>query len=200
MKYLISRVLLKIIHIIYRLYFSSYWLICKNQFAKIGNNTFIKLPFISYGLENVFIGNNFTADKNLKIRTFTSFNGRQHFTPKIRIGDNVNMQTDCHISCISSIFIGDNTLLASSVYITDHFHGVPDYSDLAIAPIERNLFSKGGIHIGKNVWIGEKVTILPGVTIGDFSIIGANSVVTKNIPASSIACGIPAKVIKTIKP
>lgn len=61
------------------------------------------------------------------------------------------------------------------------------------------MYSKGDVSIGKNVWIGEKATILPGVTIGEGSIIGANSVVTKNIPPYSIACGIPAKVIKKLK-
>ena len=53
--------------------------------------------------------------------------------------------------------------------------------------------------IGKNVWVGEKVTVLPGVHIGEGSIIGANSVVTHDIPPYSIAVGIPAKVIKTVK-
>lgn len=58
------------------------------------------------------------------------------------------------------------------------------------------MFSKE-VHIGNNVWIGEFVSILPGVTIGDGSIIGSTSVVSKDIPAFSIAVGSPAKVIKT---
>ena len=54
------------------------------------------------------------------------------------------------------------------------------------------------IHIGENVWIGSHATILPGVTIGDNAIIAAGSVVTKDIPANSIAAGVPAKIIKKI--
>lgn len=69
-------------------------------------------------------------------------------------------------------------------------------SDLVYPPLLRPLYSKGQVVIGKNVWIGDKVTILPGVSIGDGSVIAANSVVTKSIPPYSIAAGIPAKIIK----
>lgn len=58
------------------------------------------------------------------------------------------------------------------------------------------IYSKGAIVIGDNVWIGEKAAILAGVTIGEGAIIGANAVVTKNIPPYSIAAGIPARIIK----
>ena len=121
------------------------------------------------------------------------------YTPQIKIGNNVNIQTDCHISAINSVIIEDNVLIASFVYISDHSHGTCDYFESLISPIKRRLYSKGAVCIGKNVWIGEKATILPGVTVGEGSIIGANSVVTKNIPAYSIACGTPARVIKRLK-
>jgi acetyltransferase-like isoleucine patch superfamily enzyme len=67
-----------------------------------------------------------------------------------------------------------------------------------IAPALRDLFSKGPVRIGKRVWIGENACILPGVSIGDGAVIGAGSVVTKDIPPNSIAAGNPAKVIRTI--
>ena len=67
------------------------------------------------------------------------------------------------------------------------------------SPVEREIYSKGAVRIGNNVWIGDKATILPGVTIGDGVIIGANSVVTKNIPDYCVVGGNPAKVIKSIK-
>lgn len=119
--------------------------------------------------------------------------------PKLIIGNNVNIQSDCHIGCINEVIIEDGVLMASFVFISDHSHGQSIYSEMEIPPIERPLHSKGPIHICKNVWIGEKVSVLPNVTIGEGSIIGANSVVTKDIPPFSIACGVPAKVIKTIK-
>ena len=134
----------------------------------------------------------------MKLRCFKEWRG-QKYTPEIKIGNNVNIQTDCHISAINSVIIEDNVLIASFVYISDHAHGDNQYFDLNIPPIDRPLFSKGSIYIGKNVWIGEKVTVLPGVHIGEGSIIGANSVVTHDIPPYSIAVGIPAKVIKAVK-
>lgn len=70
---------------------------------------------------------------------------------------------------------------------------------LGIAPNKRPLYCKGPVIIGNNVWIGEKASIMPGVTIGDGVIIAANSVVTKDIPSYSLAAGIPAKIIKSVK-
>lgn len=70
---------------------------------------------------------------------------------------------------------------------------------LLYEPLCRPVTSNGPIVIGKNVWCGEKATILSGVTIGDGAIIGANSVVTKDVPPFSIAAGSPAKVIYSIR-
>ena len=82
------------------------------------------------------------------------------------------------------------------VTILDNSHGETGYKSLIITPHERQLYSKGKIIIEDNVWIGDKVTILSGVKIGIGSIIGANSVVTKDIPPYSIAAGVPSKIIK----
>jgi acetyltransferase-like isoleucine patch superfamily enzyme len=65
-------------------------------------------------------------------------------------------------------------------------------------PTERKVISKGAVIIGENVWIGDKVTILPGVEIGNGVVIGANSVVTKDIPSYCVVGGNPAKVIKQL--
>ena len=118
--------------------------------------------------------------------------------PKLVIGNNVRIGAFAHITCANEIHIGDGVLLGKNVTITDNSHGCNSYSELKIRPHNRQLFSKGKVHIGKNVWIGDKATILPGVSIGDNSIIGANSVVTKNIPGNCIACGVPAKVISRV--
>lgn len=78
------------------------------------------------------------------------------------------------------------------VFITDNFHGNGSMEQLSIPPRERPLNVKGKVIIGKNVWIGRNVCIMPGVTIGDNVTIGANAVVTKDIPAGSVAVGVPA--------
>lgn len=86
----------------------------------------------------------------------------------------------------SNVFVGPNC----SFYTACH----------PIDPVERNkgLEYARGITVGDNVWFGGNVTVLPGVTIGDNCVIGAGSVVTHDIPANTIACGNPCKVIRTI--
>lgn len=175
--------------------FQSY---IRGRFCSVGKNFQMHYTTKLHLPQNVQIGENLISGERLKLRTFTEWEG-QKYNPQIKIGNNVNIQTDCHISAINSVVIEDNVLIASFVYISDHAHGNCEYSELLIPPIMRGLYSKGEVRIGKNVWIGEKSTILPGVTIGEGSIIGANSVVTKDIPAYSIACGVPAKVIKSLK-
>ena len=94
--------------------------------------------------------------------------------------------------------IGNNVLLGHAVYISDNNHGMSNSDALKIPPVERQLYSKGAVRIGNNVWIGRHVCIMPGVTIGDNCIIGANSVVTKDVPANCVAVGLPAQIIKMI--
>ena len=172
--------------------------IIKPQIKRIGETPSIEFPICTYGLRNISIGNNFKCGKRLKLRTFDSWGG-ESFTPYIQIGDNVSIETDCHISAINSVIIEDGVLIASFVYISDHSHGIIfDNKELHIRPIDRPLSSKGPIKICLNVWIGEKVSILPGTTIGEGSIIGANSVVTHDIPPYCIAVGSPAKIIKNL--
>lgn len=97
------------------------------------------------------------------------------------------------MSAATGITIGDSCMMASSVYITDSdWHGIYDRLDYigATSPVT----------IGNNVWLGDSSIVCKGVTIGDNSIIGVGSVVTRDIPAYTIAAGNPAKVIKKLDP
>lgn len=94
---------------------------------------------------------------------------------------------------------GDNLLTGLWVTITDNSHGKTDYNTLQQPPLMRMVTSKGPVIIGSNVWIGDKATILPNVTIGDGAVIAANSVVTKDVPVYSVVAGNPAKVVKQVK-
>lgn len=173
----------------------------RTLFKSCGEGISISPSFVYMGLNNVSIGNNFRAGERLKLRTFDSW-GTLKYTPQITIGDNVNIETDCHISAINKVLIGNNVLMASFVYISDHSHGnVNEMCEEALfsPPIERPLYSKGPIIIEDNVWLGEKTSVMPGVHIGCGAIIGANSVVTKDIPAYAVAVGAPAKVIKMLR-
>ena len=136
----------------------------------------------------------FSAFSNLRIEAIDKYFDYS-YQPSIKIGNNVSFGNDCHIGCINEIIISDGVLLGSHILINDHSHGQTDYiSDQR--PSDRELISKGPIYIGKNVWICDGVCVLPGVTIGENSIIGANAVVTKDIPANCVAAGNPAKVVR----
>lgn len=118
--------------------------------------------------------------------------------PEIRIGSFVGIGDDCHITSTNRVIIGDGTLLGTKVTITDNAHGYSSRGCLDIPPGKRDNYSKGPVIIGRNVWIGDKATILPGVIVGDGAIIGANAVVTKDVPSYSIVGGNPAKIIQQL--
>ncbi|SDD95887.1 transferase hexapeptide (six repeat-containing protein) [Mucilaginibacter pineti] len=169
----------------------------KKSFKKCGKNFTIEYPFYHIGLSCISIGNNFYSFAGLRLEAHKIHLGHR-FSPMILIGDNVSINYDCHIGCINNIQIGNNVLIASKVFITDHFHGSADSESIKLPPSERTVISKGPVIIEDNVWIGEGVAILPNVTIGKNSIIGANAVVTKSFPKNSVIGGNPAKLIKTI--
>ena len=97
---------------------------------------------------------------------------------------------NCTILDTSPVYIGENVFIAPGVCIACAGHG--------IHPNERNINTSKPVYIGKNVWIGANATILAGVHIGNGSIIGAGSVVSKDIPDNVIAAGVPCKVIREI--
>lgn len=176
-------------------YLYTLWL--KMAFKKVGNNVFIAYPLSLHGGKYVTIGDNFSCDQRLRLDAWDNFLGDK-FNPEIIIGNNVSIQKDCHIGAINKIVIGNNVLLASKVYISDHSHGEISSKALSIPPAKRKLFSKGPVIIEDNVWLGEGVVVLPNVTIGENTIVGANSVVTKTFPKNSIIAGNPAKLIRTL--
>jgi acetyltransferase-like isoleucine patch superfamily enzyme len=111
---------------------------------------------------------------------------------EIVIGNYCILSCGVRIRSAISIHIGDNTMLAERCLITD-----ADWHDAyhRIYPGK-----KGPVRIGRNVWLGDSVTVCKGVTIGDNSIVGAASVVTRDIPPNSIAAGNPARVVSELDP
>ena len=110
----------------------------------------------------------------------------------LNIGERVIFGHHCTIGCKERIEIGDDCLLAEMVSIRDHDH---NFERLDV-PIRTQGATCAPVIIGRDVWLGAKVTVLKGVTIGDGAIVGANAVVTRDIPPRAIAVGIPARVVK----
>lgn len=88
----------------------------------------------------------------------------------------------CRITAINEVKIGDNVLTGYRCTISDNSHGLSTKDEMKMAPASRSLYSNGPVVIERNVWLGDNVVVLLGVTIGESSIIGAGSVVTKDIP------------------
>jgi acetyltransferase-like isoleucine patch superfamily enzyme/glycosyltransferase involved in cell wall biosynthesis len=149
--------------------------------------------FLLIGRRNVSCLGPFTALDRNRIEALER-HGDMRYKPTIVIGANVTMENDCHIGAIDRIEIHDNVLLASKVYISDHSHGTTALTCLQVPPNLRRVVSKGPVIIEADVWLGEGVAVMPGVRIGRSSVIGANSVVTRDIPPYSIAGGAPARV------
>lgn len=167
------------------------------EFNYVGEGFYISYPLYLHGGKYISIGEKFNCGLRLRLEAYDEHLG-YYFTPKISIGNNVSINSDCHIGAINEIIIEDGVLIASKVFITDHYHGEITSEAIMIPPSERKLYCKGPVKIKKNVWIGEGVVILPGVTIGENSIIGANSVITRDIPSNSVVAGNPTKIIRTI--
>lgn len=115
-----------------------------------------------------------------------------YFSPKVSLGDysGIGVNAKIHGKCI----IGHHVMMGEECIVITRNH---NYSRTDIPMMEQGFDEEMPVVIGNDVWIGDRVTILPGVHIGDGCIIGAGTVVTKDIPSYSIAAGVPARVIRS---
>jgi acetyltransferase-like isoleucine patch superfamily enzyme len=167
------------------------------RFAVCGNAALIREPRKIIGGRYISVGTGFDVFPGLRIEAIDRHLGKQ-FSPAITIGDNVSINYDCHIGCVNQIVIGNDVLLASRVYISDHSHGSPDYGDIEVPPSHRLVYSKGPVTIEDGAWIGEGACVLPGVRVGKHAIVGANAVVTRDVAPFTIVAGSPARQIRTL--
>lgn len=172
----------------------------RNALGAFGENSSIGFPCMLQGggEKRLTIGHNTRINAHAVIGLWSEFSG-DTFTPIVKIGNHCNIGEYCHISAINKITIGDGLLTGRFVYIGDNSHGGLSWEEADIAPEKRKLKSKGDIMIGKNVWIGDKATILGGVTIGDNAIIGAGTVVTHDVPPNSVVGGGKMSVLKQLE-
>lgn len=109
---------------------------------------------------------------------------------KVRIGRNVVVMPGCLMMSAGGITIEDGAMIAANVQLISNNHDL----------YERQVITCKPVHIGRHAWVGAGATILPGVTVGDNAVVGAGSVVTKDVEADTIVAGNPARFIKRIQP
>lgn len=158
-------------------------------FGKIGRWALIYSPLKIVGKRNIFI----EEDVKIGYKTWLSavpYTGCENC--KLLIGKNVSIGNFNHIISTHSIIIEDNVLTADKVYVSDNIHG---YDNITMPIKLQPIVQKNDVIIGEGSWLGENVCVI-GASIGKHCVIGANSVVTRDIPDYSIAVGAPARVVK----
>jgi acetyltransferase-like isoleucine patch superfamily enzyme len=156
--------------------------------GKIGSRSRLISPMIN-GHRRIFIGNNVF----IHYKTWLAADPVTGAADcKLIIGDGSYIGHFCHIYASSHIEIGAKVLIADKVYISDNRHS---YKDEHKAVIDQQVEQLGPVIIGDGAWLGENVCII-GAKVGRKSVVGANSVVTKDIPDYAVAVGAPARVIK----
>lgn len=129
-----------------------------------------------------------SAGKNINI------DRGSRFAMTTSIGDNSGIGANSKL--YGTVKIGDNVMMGPECYIYAYNHNT-QRTDVAMN--QQGIATENPVEIGNDVWIGSRVTILPGVKIGEGAIIGASSVVTKDVPAYAVVGGNPAKLIKSRK-
>ena len=164
------------------------------KFYELGENSRLEPNIIWHSAHAMSIG------RDVLIRTGCRFEAlavRRHSnTIRIRIGNKTSFQQACHVAAAQEVVIGNGVLVAANVFITDHDHTF-DHPTVPPGFLRELRCSPVCIHDG--CWLGYGSVVLKGVTIGKRSVIGANAVVTHDIPPYSVAVGVPAKVIYSFK-
>ena len=158
----------------------------------LGKGASLQRPWRLEGNQYIEIGARSTIMHGCNICAVWRYNDK-FYTPSLSIGDDVYIGHYAFLTAITKISIGDGCVLSEHVYVTDFFHGLDPEKGLIM---QQALESKGPVEIGSNCFLGYRASVMPGVTLGDWCIVGANSVVTRSFPAYSMIAGAPGQLIK----
>ncbi len=172
-------------------------------FASRGRRLRIARPRRIVNPERIHFGDDVTLGPGCMLNALRKYPGRTmhldegiepvSLDSRIEIGDRVSATGYLTVGAAESVVIEDDALLASHIYIGDNLHGMSRVDvPYKYQPLERI----APVRIGRGAWVGEHAVILPGVTVGEFSVIGANSVVTADVPPRTVVAGSPARPIK----
>lgn len=165
-------------------------ILLKPYFRKIGKRSIILKPLQLDEVKSITIEDDVYIAENIWLM------GNDGFNETIRICEGTTIGHFAHIVAKNRVFIGKNVLIADRVFISDCTH---QYADINVPIKKRRIENIGDVNIGDETWIGENVCVL-GCSIGKHCVIGANSVVNKDIPDYTIAAGNPIRIIKKYNP
>ncbi len=175
---------------IYNFIFSKvFYFLFSRAFGGFGNKSRIISPVAIEGVENIFLGNHvFVAAHSC----LAAVQLTESDFCRLNIGDGCKIGRFNHIYATNKITIEKNVLTANNVYISDNLH---DYENIDIPVMDQPVIQKSEVIIGEGSWLGHSSCII-GAKIGRHCVVGANSVVTRDVPDYSIVVGAPARIIK----
>lgn len=161
--------------------------------VSFGERSFMLRPFNVNGRKQIRIGSRSSVLNDSHLEAIKEYAGIT-YTSSIEIGDDVYIGRHAYFTAVNRIVIGDGCVLSDYVYITDEFHGMdPEGEPIMKQPLQ----SKGPVIIGPRCFLGFRVAIMPGVTLGEGCVVGTNSTVTRSFPPYSMIAGSPARLVKT---
>lgn len=171
-----------------RVYRKGFSLLASGAFAEFGAHSVLAPPIRIEGEERIAVGSGVFVGSGCWLHTEGEGTG-----VALEIGDGSSIGAYSALSAVHSVKIGKRVLTARHIYVSDHSH---DFADLDVAVRDQGLDKVAPVEIGDGAWLGESVVVLPGVRIGRGAVIGANSVVTADVPDGGIAVGAPARVVR----
>jgi len=172
-----------------RLWFFARW---RGRFRSLGRQTLFVAPFRIDGSENMDVG----AGTFVQRGSWLYCVGIDDLPASLEIGAGCVFGYNNHITAVRKVAIGEQVLTANNVYISDNLH---EFADVATPIMHQPVRFKGVVSIGAGSWIGENACII-GASVGRNCVVGANAVVTRDVPDFCVVAGVPAVVIKRYDP
>lgn len=179
------------LRLIGRLRSKAYTVLLSPLFFSIGRYVTICPPFRYANLSQIELGNYVVIHRDSWVQVVGS--GGADRSPRLILKDNVSIGMGATISAAKKIIFEEGVFSARNIYVSDHGH---EFRDVSIPVRSQGIGNIAEVRIGKNTWLGQNCVILPGVTIGKHCVIGANSVVNRDIPDYAVAAGAPARIIR----
>lgn len=168
-------------------------LLCSGAFHSFGRKSVIMPPLRVGGETHIAIGKQVFIGPGSWLQVIAT--DEELSSPVVQIGDGTRIVGSCTITAARSVIIEKNVLMAARVYVSDHIHA---HGSRTVPIVEQGIAGIRPVRIREGAWIGQNVVICPGVTIGRNAVIGANSVVRKDVPDFCVAAGAPARVIREV--